>query len=354
MKKNRYVYLLFFLGLVLFTFPNQSHADEQSNLGYTVSAVRSAKQIDPEKTYFYLQTKPGEEEQLKVRVKSTQKEAVNLKIYVTDAYTGDSGTIEYTEDEKLFDSTLKAPISSMVQVETPSMKIENFEEKEATFKLTPPKDSYPGIKMGALVFELDNPEEKERVKTKFSYRVGLFTSESGDDYKDSKTLNLLDVKSTLKRGKKMVLASLQNPEPKVLSNLSVTAEVTEKGKQNVLKKIKVENYMLAPNSHFDFEMDWGTAAVRAGTYIVKMNANNSYNDWNFEKEFIISGEQAKKMNEDSGFKIITPNWMKLVAVLLLITTFVITGVLLNRRKKMEIQWKKYKKRKKRKKKKEGQ
>ena len=348
MKKNKLIYIALCISWFVFLLPSKASAEESSNLGYTVSAVTSGKQIDPEKSYFYIQTTPEEEQFLKVKVKSTQNEPVKVKVYTTNAFTGENGTIEYTADKTLLDSTLQQPITSIVEVENPSITVEKFEEKEVTFKLTTPKESYNGVKMGALVFEKDDSDDDEQVSSKFAYRIGLITAETGDDYKDSKTLTILDAKSTLKRGKKMILATLQNPEPKILSNLEMTAEVREKGQETVLKKKEVDNYMLAPNSQFDFEMDWGTTAVKAGTYSLTINANNGYSEWTFEKEFVITGEQAKKMNEESSFKIITPIWIKGAAIVCLVLVGLITLLLLTRRRKMEVAWKKRRKKRKRK------
>lgn len=351
MKHNKLIYIALFIIFFSTMGSRTAFAKDSNNLGYTVQAIPSSKQIDPEKTYFYIQTAPGEEEELKVKITSTQEKEVKVNIYATDAFTGDAGTIEYTKDLKLLDSTLQNPITSMTRIETPSITVGNYEEKEAIIKVTPPNESYTGVKMGALVFELDTGNKKETVGNKFAYRVGLFTAETGDDFKDSKTLNFLDAKSTIKRGKKMILANLQNPEPKILSNLQINAEVKEKGKQEVVKRKKVENYMLAPNSQFDFEIDWGTSKIKAGTYVLTMNANNSYNDWQFEKEFTISGEQAKKMNDESSFKIITPTWIKVVIIICFVGMLLVIIMLVARRKKMELEWKKRRKRKKKKKKK---
>ncbi|ALS36956.1 hypothetical protein ABID30_001843 [Enterococcus rotai] len=351
MKTNKFIYFVLFMSLFLCSYPDQALAKgESSNLGYSVSAVHNGKQIDPEKSYFYIQTVPGQEQVLKVNVRSTQKEPIKIKVYTTNAYTGDGGTIEYTEDEKVLDPTLVQPISSIVEVETPSITVENYEEKEATFKLMPPNENYTGVKMGALVFELDDAESKEQVSSKFSYRIGLITSETGDDYRDAKTLNLLEAKSTLKLGKKMILATLQNPEPKILGDLEITAEVKEKDNQTILKKKNVTNYSVAPNSHFEFEIDWGTGAVKAGTYTIVMNANNGYSDWQFEKDFTITGDQAKKMNEESSFNIITPIWIKVGTIVLMVALVVIVFFILIRRKKMETTWKIRRKKRKKKKK----
>lgn len=282
MKTKKFIYLALFMGFFLFLFPIHSMADEE-NLGYTVSAILNGKQIDPEKSYFYIQTTPGEQQELAVTIKSTTEEPAKVKVYVEDAFTGNKGTVEYTTDKKLLDSTLTEPMSSLVTVETPTVTVEKFGASEAKFTLTPPNGNYSGVKMGTLVFELDNSEEEGGVGTKFAYRIGIVTSETGEDYDTSQTLNLLDAKSMLLRGKKMILATLQNPEPKVLSKLAITAELKNKANETVMKKEQVENYALAPNSNFDFEMDWGTSDIKAGTYVLTLVAQNSYNDWKFEK-----------------------------------------------------------------------
>ncbi|MGX7264612.1 DUF916 and DUF3324 domain-containing protein [Enterococcus crotali] len=352
MKTNKFICLVLLAGLFIFLFPTHSMA-ESENLGYSVQAILNGKQIDPTKSYFYVQTTPGEEQELTVIVKSTQVEPVNVKVYVEDAFTGNKGTVEYTTDKKLLDKTLSDPMSSILKVETPSMTVEKAEAKEAKFTLTPPKEHYAGVKMGTLVFELDDSDDNSTMASQFAYRIGILTSESGEDYENAQTLNLLDAKSLLLRGKKMILATLQNPEPKVLSKLAITAELKNKKNQKVIKTEKVENYALAPNSKFDFEMDWGTSDIEAGTYVLSLVAKNTHGDWSFEKEFIITGDQAKSMNEESGFKIITPLWIKVTTIVCLVFMVGATGVLLLRRKKMETEWERRRKRKKRKKKKEG-
>ncbi|OJG75684.1 hypothetical protein RV12_GL000023 [Enterococcus quebecensis] len=315
--------------------------DDENNLGYTVTLVQSNTQIDPNKSYFYVKTTPGEAQTLEVRIKSTKKDPVHIKIYGTNAITGDGGTIEYSDDKTYYDATLKDPITSMIQVQTPDLTIGNYEEKTVEIQLTPPKEMYDGVKMGAIIFALDQEQkEKSGVSTEFSYRVGVITAESGDEFNNAQILNLNSVKASIKRGKKMVLAKLQNPEPKVLENVSIVATMTKKDTAEVVKRKSVENYSMAPNSVFDFEMDWGIAALPSGTYNLKLDASNDYQEWQLSKEFIITNEQAKKMNEESVFKIITPDWIKGTTIFLIAVNGLIMLTILFRRKNWEKQWKK--------------
>jgi hypothetical protein len=338
LKVRTFLFSILFTSFFCFGISKTALAEGSSNLGYTVSAKINSKQIDPQKTFFYIQTTPGEEQELEVKVKSTQKEPIKVKIYVTDAFTGDSGTIEYREPQKEKNPLLEQPISSLVKVETPSITVKDFEEKIAKFKLTPPANSYQGVKMGALVFELDNADENEQLTNKFAYRVGIITSETGDEFKNGQTLNLKEVKTSIKRGKKMVLAGLENPDPKIISNLAITAEIKDQKTHKVILKKEVENYMIAPNSQFDFEMDLGTTAVKSGTYVLTLTANNEYKDWKFTKEFIITGDQASKLNKESDYKIVTPAWIKWVTIGEFVLLFGLIIFFIVRRKKLEKIW----------------
>ncbi|WP_207695824.1 hypothetical protein DOK67_0001460 [Enterococcus sp. DIV0212c] len=344
MKKISTIYTILICALSIFFFADQvSAAGDDDNLGYTVTLVQSSTQIDPSKSYFYVKTTPGETQTLEVRIKSTKKENVQLKIYGTNAITGDGGTIEYSNDKTHYDSTLKEPITSMIKVQTPEITIGNYEEKTVKIQLTPPKERYNGVKMGALVFALDQGKNnKNGVSTEFSYRVGLITSESGDEFNNAQTLNLNAVKASIKRGKKMVLANLQNPEAKVLENLNIVATMTKKGSDKVVKRKTVDNYSMAPNSVFDFEIDWGIDALPSGTYTLNLDIANEYQEWQLSKEFTITNQQAKKMNEESAFKIITPTWLKGATIFLSLGTILIMLVLLVRRKKWEKSWRKVK------------
>lgn len=340
-RKNLFYVLLLFIVVSMGHSIPVLATDEKDNLGYTVSMVQPKTQIDPKQSFFYLQTRPNEPQEIEVRVKSTKKEKVTIKIYGQNAITGNKGTIDYTEDLTDQDSSLTFPITEMIHVTTPEITVGNFEEKTVKITITPPKEGYEGIKMGALVFALDQGEEQQNgVMTKFSYRIGLITSESGDEFNNGKTLNLIDAKASIKRGKKMVLARVQNPEPKTIEGLTIYAEVTKKGSNTVVKKKEVTNYALAPNSHVDFELDWGTNTLASGNYVITLSMHNTYQEWRLTKDFTITGEQAKAINEDSAFKIVTPQWLQIAAIFLLLLTAVNGIWLIMRRQKWVNAWEK--------------
>lgn len=294
--------------------------DEPNPLGFTVQAIRPDTQVEINKSYFFIETKPDVTQVLKVRLKGMKKEAVKVKAYVANGVTGSSGNIEYEPDPTKLDDSLKAPLTEIVTFNETEITLENFEEKIIEIAVTPPKKSYAGIKLGALVFELveeDQAETKKAVASVYQYRVSLITTETGEEYEDAKALELISAKIGLVRGKKQVSALINNSEPKIADNLKIEATITKKGSDNVLKKQVVENARMAPNSTYEFLIDWGVDAVPSGDYVVKLHAQNELEEWQWQKEFSVSADNAKKMNEESAFQLTLPKWAPVVAILTL-------------------------------------
>lgn len=346
LKKNIYVVMLCCLLVAISAVQGSTvfaSKDDENVLGYAVKAIQPSTQLDQDKTYFYVQTVPGEEQTLEVKVQSTRKEPIDLEVTVEDAMTGDNGEIAYkTPDNKdmNYDETLKDPVSSMIEVETPKLTVGNFEEKIVRLKLTPPKEHYKGVKIGAISIGIADKVDNKGIKTGFSYEIGAIFSETGEEFNNSESLNLKGVRAELYHGKKMVLATLQNPEPKVLENLTIDATVKSKKSGDVVKEKKVQGYTMAPNSNFKFGLDWGIANIPSGAYILEMDVKNDFNNWTFKKEFQITGKQANEINAGSPYKIITPLNVQIATVILGILTVMIVFFQFRRKNKWERRWKK--------------
>lgn len=297
-------------------------AEEPNPLGFTVQAVCPDTQVEVNKSYFFIETKPSVSQVLKVRLKGMKKEPVRIKASVANGVTGMSGNLEYEHNPDNLDTSLQNPLTELVEFSETEITLENFEEKIIDVTVTPPETSYEGIKLGALVFELVEEAEgddKKAVANNYRYRVGLLTTETGEEYEDAQNLELLTAKLSLTLGRKQVSAMIHNPDPKLAEKLSVEAVVTKKGSETVLKQQKVENARMAPNSTYQFLIDWGVDPVQAGEYVVKMTAKSDHGEWVWEKEFNVSSDEAKTMNEESAFKLVLPKWVPLSVLAALAT-----------------------------------
>ena len=335
MKKK--IILIFVLVSYLLVSKQVMAKTEQNNpLGFSIEAVTSENQIDNEIPYFYLKTEPGKSQQVKVKVTGTSKEPVKIKTYLANAGTSDAGSINYLPKNEA-DETLKDSLEEIATVEPTDLELKQGETKEVVITINPPTTNYDGIKLGSVYFErADKTEEEGMVKSAFSYNVAIMLSESDTTTNDGKEFKLLSVKPQLVKAQKTVTLRLQNPEPKMISDLSMKVQIVNKKNNKVVKTQKLEKGSVAPNSHFDFSVDWGLDVIPAGKYIAKVQANSNSESWSLEKEFEITSEQAKKMNEESLYKLELPNWAYVSTVLLGIMTVIVSVYLVIRGKK----WKK--------------
>ncbi len=308
--------------------------EKSKSVGFTVVPVLPATQIDKSKGYFYAQVKPGEVTTLTLKVRSTIKEARTVKINVENAYTSQSGNIDYGGKNYTRDETLTDSLEEITDISEKEVTVENFEEKEITISITPPKESFDGVKAAAISVMNVEPEESNGMSSSFGYRVGLMIAENAEiEYNDGSSLNFLKVKPTVHQGKRVIQSTFQNPEPKILDKLEVETKLREKGSSEVLRKRKTTNMRMAPNSQFDFATDWGIDPIKPGTYVLSVKAKSGTESWSWQKEFTIGEEQARKINEDASYTITYPKWVPIVVILLGLLTIINIGSLYVRRKK---------------------
>lgn len=342
---------LFIICLFLLT-PLKIACAEESGIGFSIEPVYSSNQIDTKKDFYYLLTKPDTEQIIEVDVISSQKAPIDVGVSIQNGISQSNGQMGYTEEVEQLDKSLKQPISSLFTKDSINkvVTVEKFEKKRIRLKFIPPKERYPGIKVGALVFsEVKRDNQAKGVGNQYAVRIGVLLSESGDAYNDSKSLKLNSAKATVKNSRKLVLGRLQNPEPKLLDRLNLYGEIKSKENGKVIKTIKANNYTMAPNSHMDIEFDWGIDDIKSGPYEMVIRADTPNKEWTLKKDFVITSEEANKVNEESSIRIITPLWVKILGGTLGGLTVVITILIISRMIKKEKEWNKIKLRRKKKK-----
>lgn len=314
---------------------------EEAGIGFSVVPILPMSQIDKELGYYYLETKAGEEQVFEVKLSSQKDEKQKVKMFVEDAYTGTTGNLTYGVDgQNSFkqDKTLTNSTSQIIKPVSETIELGSREQKTVSFKLKAPKESYEGVKIGRLVFKSVNENDEEgntAVVEDYQYAVSVILSENGDDYNDGniQDISLNEVKATVKRGKRLVTANLQNPQPKRILNLDLSANVTKKGSDKVIKQTKIPEFQFAPNSNVDLEVDWGLSELEAGEYTINISGVNEYDKIHLTKDFRITTEAAKKLNKESAFKIETPTWVKISAITSGVLTSVAAVAVLKRNKK---------------------
>lgn len=318
---NRLNYLLFPFLVILFLFPTNSLADEASTeeeMGFSVESIIPENQVDRTKSYFYLSVVPAEKQVIQVKVKSLQEEPVTIQIKVHDAVSSSVGSIDYANDKPKLDASLKQPITELVQVkdETKEITLNNKEEKIVEFEITPPQAPFSGVKLGSIRFLRKNdPAEKQKsgLIPQYARVIAVMLTEDEETFNHGAQLHLKKVNLQLSNGRKVIAARIQNDQPKVLQEMVIQGSVRRKGEEKVLAKEKLENFSVAPNSNFDFEIPLGLENFNAGTYVFTGKADGDNRTWTWKKEFTIGKEQADKINKDTAYQVVVPVWVPWIA-----------------------------------------
>lgn len=302
--------------------------------GFTVESVQPENQINKDFSFFYVHTQPSEEQTLKVKVISKRKEASRVNISLTNAVTNITGQIDYGQKNVQLDSSMTLPLTDFVSLQTKTLTVANFEEKIIEIHVKPPKESYQGVRLGAVVFQsADVQKEQSGVKNTYGYKIALMTSEDLRPYNEGGRINYLSVKPRLQNGQKVIAMKVQNPESAVLENVSISTKIFPKGEKEPLATNGLTGMKLAPNSSFDYLTYLGLENLKAGKYVIQATGTDGKETWEWEKEFTISDKEANQMNEDAAYKLLLPKLYKLIGGILVALTILNLAYLLYRKKK---------------------
>ncbi|PLS32305.1 cell wall protein, partial [Carnobacterium maltaromaticum] len=152
--------------------------------------------------------------------------------------------------------------------------------------------------------------------------IGLQIRENTNEVKPVMELN--DIKPVLLNYRTAVTANLQNTEATIMKDLTVDAKVMKKGSSNVLHETKKEGLSMAPNSNFDFPINWDNQSLDPGTYMLQLVAQSGENKWEFEKEFAISVKDSTNLNKEAvELEKTEPNWMLIISTVAGVVFFLI-------------------------------
>lgn len=321
-----------FTSLFLIGFPISVNAADdhgQTSIGFTVETIQPETQVDKNLSLYYVSVKPSEPQTLKMKIISTQKEKKTVEVFLTDAVTNKAGYIEYGKRKPILDESLKTPLTSIAKVKDSMKKVTvaNFEEKIVEIEVSPPAESFDGVKLGAVqVLASDGDSEESGISSRYGYAVSLMLTEDNSDYREGGDLKLKRVEPGVEAGKKVVKIPIQNYQPKVMKDLTAKASFVKKGSDKVIKKRELETLEFAPNSSFQLDLAFPPNDVEPGKYVATIEVNDGEKKWEWQEEFEVTEGQAKKMNKDAVFKLTIAPWVRqtgiaLFAVLVLLTAF---------------------------------
>lgn len=297
MKKFVISILLGLLFLGLSFLPVKVEAS--STMNFSVNAVIPDNQIDKSKTYFDLKMKPGETRNLEVILTNGQNHAITIETNANTAVTNDNGIVDYSKTNPNLDASLKIPFSEIAKIDK-EITLPANGTKTVKVNITMPKEEYDGQILGGLHFteklnqETEKNEEGVQIKNLYAYVIGVLLTENDKEVKPD--MQLGEIKPSQINYRNVLKANLQNSQPIILKNLNIQARVTKKGSNKTLHETNKTDMRMAPNSNFNYGINWENQEFKAGKYTLHMTAKSNENEWKWTKDFEIKGDEAKALN----------------------------------------------------------
>lgn len=310
--KNKLLVLSLFLVFSMFLINSSILVSAEDMGGFSIEGVPNDHQLDKSAGYFYLSENPNSNNKIKLKLINSSNSEKVLEVKVVNANTNSNGSIDYTgtiPDNK----KLTQPLTSILKVENLYHNVPANSSVEINLNLSTPKNRFNGVIMGGIIVSEKNYKEKNKEKNsisnEYSYTIGVVvTNENKVNLFKNISVKLQSVIAELSAGKKVVQANILNSNPYIFSKAEVKGAVYDEDGKTKIKEHSLNNVSIAPFSALPFQIDWQKDDLKPGTYIFKGSVKTEENTWNFDKKFEIKNIEAKKINEESVFKVVLPIW----------------------------------------------
>lgn len=321
--------------LIVFAIPFKTFAaagDNQQEVGFDIQAIIPENQVDTKQSYFDLRMTPGQKQTIQVVVNNTSAEDGKYEISVNQAYTNSQGFIDYKESIEP-DESQEYSLKDIVEYPK-ELEVSANSSQTLDIAITMPEKEYDGqILAGIQVNKV--MEKTEGISNAFGYVLGLKLTENDNEVK--RDLKLLSVEPGAAFGKSSIIAKLQNPTMDAFGHLKYESKVYQQGtKDLVFEKNYDSDMQMAPNSTYDFAIEYGKA-LKAGDYTLDLTVSDAKdNVWHFTEDFTITAKEADDINKVTVTEVAKKDsnwWIYVIAGLLAAVVVLLIILLLKRRKK---------------------
>ncbi|MFB7159677.1 DUF916 and DUF3324 domain-containing protein [Lysinibacillus sp. NPDC056232] len=337
MRKN---ILLTLVGIVMVGLVWFAPFASASEFNFGVHTVIPENQIDKEKTYFNLKMEPNQKQTLTIRLRNDTPEDVVIEPKIHSATTNLNGVVEYGSTKTERDSSLLYEMGDLIKTDK-EITVPANGSKNLLLNVTMPEEEFDGILAGGITLEEKETTSKKEennkglsIENKYAYVVGITLQET--DEVVAQDLKLHEVEAGQLNARNVINATLQNPTATYINRFEVDAEVTKKGKTEVLYQAKKQDMQMAPNSSIDYPIPLDGEKFKTGEYTIHVKAKSSKESWEFKKDFAIKGEEAKQFNAED-VSIEGPNYLAYMVVILIVLVIGLLVFIFYSRKKQRKQ-----------------
>ena len=297
---------------------------------FSVSPLLPANQFKANEGFFDLLMKPGEQQEVEVRVINYSAKSLSIEIAVANATTNSNGLVEYVPNKIKPDKSLLYPLKDYVSYPA-EPTIPPRSSQLVTFKVIMPSENFKGVIAGGLTFKAKQKDETqlklkqgEALTSQYQYNIALLLHQNKEIIPPELKLTNMQV-SALDRDC-VINVNLQNSAMTYLSGMNI--EATIKGKTNPGLKYSLKNsgLQMAPNSNFNLPIPMigqagGDKTLQAGKYHLQLVAygknspEGKYESkdaqgnqakyeykWTFDRDFTVTKEEVGVLNRQAANK----------------------------------------------------
>lgn len=311
--------------------------------------------------YFDLLMKPGTSQTLTVSVENSTDKTVVVEQAIASATTNINGVVEYSPNTIKSDTSLSYNLADLAKLPK-EITLTPHSKQDVHIEINMPNKDFKGIISGGITFKEKNTETKTNssskglsIQNKYAYVVALLMQQ--DKAKVAPDLKLNTVAPGQVNFRNVINANLQNPKAGYLNQMYVNTTVKSLTNSNLSYTSNKESMQMAPNSNFDYPISVGEGQrIQAGKYRLTMtvygqkNLNGKYAmkdvkgkeqkfdyQWQFTRDFEITGEKASELNKKDVTVKPDYSWLiwLIVGIIIVLLAFLFFFILWKRRKKEE-------------------
>ncbi|MGR3742358.1 WxL protein peptidoglycan domain-containing protein [Companilactobacillus sp. DQM5] len=267
-------------------------------------------------TYFDLTLKPKQQKVVTISIHNSSNKEQAFIIETNQATTSESGAIDYGQFKRT--NKLNLDFEDLVDKRKQEIKIPKNSSKDVQIKITMPKNSFNGMKLGAFHVYKKNgsnvSSNNSSIKNVFAYNIAIVVRNSSIIDKSNLKLSNIKIKSSFNYPS--VEYSLNNWSNNIESNLKITSKLYKKSNKKVFISDTSNNLKIAPNSKFTHTTKIVKKYLDPGIYILDLNVKSDKTSRHFTKEINISNKTANAINKESGLHK-NINWIYIFFVLII-------------------------------------
>lgn len=308
MKKCKVKYILLVAVLsIIFSIignPLESRASSEGELtssGFSILPIFPENQRDTGLSYFDLMMSPSQQQTITIDVANSTADPITLDIAYNSAKTNRSGGIEYGDYPIENDASL---INDFVDIISgpDSIEVPGGSTSQLELTIQMPETPYDGVIAGGVTLTPvieetadSSPVEGSRVEYAYAYAVSVLLREN-----DTELLPDLQFRSAYggtQNYRNTIYVSLSNVIATYVEGLTIDAQISRAGSEEILWESRSTAMRMAPNSYINFPVSMNGDRMEAGNYTAHVKAYAGGQTWEFTEDFEITEEEAEEFNQ---------------------------------------------------------